>query len=38
MYIFIYHHYLYKELLDRYFTRIVLDKISLVIFLKLRKS
>ena len=38
MHIFIYHHYLYIELLDRYFTRIALDKILLVIFLKLRKS
>ena len=28
----VYHHYLYIELLDRYFTRILLDKISLVIF------
>ena len=31
-------HYIYIELLDRYFTRILLDKISLVIFSKLRKS
>ena len=33
----VYHHYLYIELLGEYFTRILLDKISLVIFLKLRK-
>ena len=32
------HKYLYIELIDRYFTRVLLDKISLVIFLKLSKS
>ena len=38
-YICIYiHHYIYIELPDRYFSRILLDKISLVIILKLRKS
>ena len=30
--------YIYIELIDMYFTRILLDKISLVIFVKLSKS
>ena len=32
IYMYVYHQYLYIELLGRYFTRILLDKISLVIF------
>ena len=38
LYIYIYHKYLHMELTDRYFTWILLDKISFVIFLKLSKS
>ena len=32
IHLYVYHQYLYIELLGRYFTRILLDKISLVIF------
>ena len=30
--VYTFHQYLYIELLDRYFTRILLDKISFVVF------